>query len=174
MEEKNIVSKQNSNEKIYKLNNSSLIDVEPQIKISSIDNVETENPYLVQLGQSQPESAIYPSKKTQTEPNIKDIEINSKEDTCDQLDWIDLEQGISGSILAKRLGTNPSTLRKYLREQKQIQWAAERDPDKLGWIYDPLLQRYYLTQVDCDEIHAISSVTTEVNSNEDPPCRLLK
>jgi hypothetical protein len=51
--------------------------------------------------------------------------------------------GATTNALVARLKTNPTTLKKYLRNLKQVQWAAQRDPQHLGWIYDPLLERYF-------------------------------
>ncbi|HEY9620677.1 MAG TPA: helix-turn-helix transcriptional regulator [Crinalium sp.] len=56
--------------------------------------------------------------------------------------------GLTTNTLVARLKTNPSTLKKYLRDLKQVQWAVERDPQQLGWTYDSSLQRYYPVQVD--------------------------
>ncbi|XGV94416.1 MAG: hypothetical protein ACAF41_00895 (plasmid) [Leptolyngbya sp. BL-A-14] len=53
--------------------------------------------------------------------------------------------------LVERLQTNPTTLKKYLRDLKQIQWAVQRDPEGFGWVYDPLLQSYYPKRMESDE-----------------------
>lgn len=55
-------------------------------------------------------------------------------------DWT---KGITTNRLVARLQTNPATLKKYLRDLKQKEWAVQRDPNGLGWTYDPLLERYY-------------------------------
>ena len=55
-------------------------------------------------------------------------------------DWT---KGITTRRLVARLQTNPATLKKYLRDFKQRQWAVPRDPDGLAWTYDPLLEHYY-------------------------------
>lgn len=61
------------------------------------------------------------------------------------LDW---KRGLTTGELAVRLKTNPSTLKKYLRDLKQIQWAVDRDPEEIGWVYDPLLLCYYPIRAD--------------------------
>lgn len=81
-----------------------------------------------------------------------------QEKQLEEVSEIELSRGISSSMLAKRLETNATTLRKYLREQKQIRWAALRDPDGWGWDYEPLLQRYYPVLVDSID-HSIPSST---------------
>lgn len=50
--------------------------------------------------------------------------------------------------LVERLQTNPTTLKKYLRDLKQIQWAVQRDPEGLGWFYHAPLQCYYPLRVE--------------------------
>jgi hypothetical protein len=62
-------------------------------------------------------------------------------------DWT---RGLVTNHLVERLQTNPTTLKKYLRDLKQIQWAVQRDPEGLGWVYDPLLQCYYPKRMDSD------------------------
>lgn len=76
----------------------------------------------------------------------------------------ELTSGLSSAMLVKRLRTNPTTLRKYLRDLKQVEWAVQRDPDGLGWIYDPLLQRYYPTQGNSDK--RISHLATDPISTQ--------
>lgn len=179
LEEKSIASKQNTNSYNFRLNDLSSVDIEQQIESSSINDIEIGKSCLIQLKQSELYSKsggkIYSSEKAQTEFEIKDVELNRKESIYDQLDRTDLEQGIGGSMLARRLKTNPSTLRKYLRDQRQVQWAAERDPDKLGWTYDPLLQRYYPTPVDCDRSQVISLAATKTIPNEEhSPCAFVE
>ncbi|MGV0027308.1 hypothetical protein [Phormidesmis priestleyi] len=66
--------------------------------------------------------------------------INQTQTAISSENWV---SGMVTNDLVARLKTNPTTLKKYLRELKQIQWAIQRDPDGLGWIYDPLLERYY-------------------------------
>lgn len=79
-------------------------------------------------------------------------------------------KGISASALVQRLKTSSATLRKYLRDSSQIRWAVERDPNQLGWIYEPLLQRYYPVQVNADgSVHAVElSDLATINS-----CRVV-
>ncbi|XHX79449.1 MAG: hypothetical protein RBJ76_05820 [Stenomitos frigidus ULC029] len=62
-------------------------------------------------------------------------------------DWT---RGLVTKHLVERLQTNPTTLKKYLRDLKQIQWAVQRDPEGFGWIYDPLLQCYYPRRMEPD------------------------
>lgn len=79
------------------------------------------------------------------------------QDTRLEIPAIDLSKGISSSMLAKRLETNLATLRKYLRDQKQIQWAALRDPEGLSWTYDSLLHRYYPVPINSEQNPDLSS-----------------
>ncbi|XGV94272.1 MAG: hypothetical protein ACAF41_00260 (plasmid) [Leptolyngbya sp. BL-A-14] len=69
-------------------------------------------------------------------------------------DWT---RGLVTNHLVERLQTNPTTLKKYLRDLKQIQWAVQRDPEGLGWVYDPLLQCYYPRRME-SEGHGASTV----------------
>ena len=57
-------------------------------------------------------------------------------------------KGLVTNQLVARLQTNPTTLKKYLRDLRQVQWAVHRDPDGLGWIYDSPLQCYYPLRVE--------------------------
>jgi hypothetical protein len=59
-------------------------------------------------------------------------------------------KGLVTNQLVARLQTNPTTLKKYLRDLKQTQWAVQRDPDGLGWVYDSPLQCYYPLRVESD------------------------
>lgn len=68
-------------------------------------------------------------------------------DTCFTEAW---RKGLTTNQLVARLKTNPNTLKKYLRDLKQIQWAAQRDPEGLGWTYHSPLQCYYPLQVKLD------------------------
>jgi DNA-binding transcriptional regulator YiaG len=86
-------------------------------------------------------------------PNQTQTEISSE-------DWI---RGIVTNVLVARLKTNRSTLKKYLRDLNQIQWAVERDPDGLGWIYDPLLECYYPVQM--STANDVSTVSTSSDAN---------
>jgi len=62
-------------------------------------------------------------------------------------DWT---RGLVTNRLVERLQTNPTTLKKYLRDLKQSQWAVQRDPEGFGWVYDPLLQCYYPRRMESD------------------------
>lgn len=70
--------------------------------------------------------------------------------TSTKISVAELVSGISGAMLSRRLQTNPTTLRKYLIEHNQLEWATQRDPDGLGWLYEPLLQRFYPMQINSD------------------------
>ncbi len=63
-------------------------------------------------------------------------------------DWT---RGLVTKHLVERLQTNPTTLKKYLRDLKQSQWAVQRDPEGFGWVYEPLLQCYYPKRMESDE-----------------------
>ena len=65
-----------------------------------------------------------------------------------------------------RLQTNPATLKKYLRDFKQRQWAVPRDPDGLAWTYDPLLERYYPVPTNATDQTSTSISTPDA---ADPP-----
>ena len=60
-------------------------------------------------------------------------------------------KGLVTNQLVARLQTNPTTLKKYLRDLRQVQWAVHRDPDGLGWVYDSPLQCYYPLRVESTE-----------------------
>lgn len=57
-------------------------------------------------------------------------------------------KGLVTNQLVARLQTNPTTLKKYLRDLGQVQWSVQRDPDGLGWVYDSPLQCYYPLRVE--------------------------
>ena len=57
-------------------------------------------------------------------------------------------KGLVTNQLVARLQTNSTTLKKYLRDLKQVQWSVHRDPDRLGWVYDSPLQCYYPLRVE--------------------------
>lgn len=91
-----------------------------------------------------------------------------------QISVLDLSRGISSSMLAKRLETNLATLRKYLRDQKRIDWAALRDPDGLGWTYDALLHRYYPVPINTDSKASFSeSIVPSQTHSSGCPQKLL-
>lgn len=78
-------------------------------------------------------------------------------------DWT---RGMVTNQLVKRLKTNPTTLKKYLRDLKQMQWAVQRDPDGLGWVYDSSLQCYYPVQIKSNENASTATLpasTADVN-----------
>ena len=81
---------------------------------------------------------------SQSQPSLYIEHLEQIQTTIASENWVD---GINTNDLVARLKTNPTTLKKYLRELKQIQWAVKRDPDGLGWIYDSLLERYYPVQI---------------------------
>jgi hypothetical protein len=60
-------------------------------------------------------------------------------------------KGLVTNQLVARLQTNPTTLKKYLRDLRQVQWSVHRDPDGLGWVYDSPLQCYYPLRVESTE-----------------------
>ncbi|MBW4473552.1 MAG: hypothetical protein KME45_24725 [Stenomitos rutilans HA7619-LM2] len=72
-------------------------------------------------------------------------------------DWT---RGLVTRQLVERLQTNPTTLKKYLRELKQPQWAVERDPEGFGWVYNPPLQCYYPLRLESDAHPPLKSVLT--------------
>lgn len=71
-------------------------------------------------------------------------------------------EGLTTNDLVARLQTNPSTLKKYLRDLNQVRWAVQRDPNGLGWVYDPLLERYYPV-----EASAADEAFTKVSASSD-------
>jgi hypothetical protein len=88
-------------------------------------------------------------------------------------DWT---TGFTTNRLVERLQTNPSTLKKYLRDLKQRQWAVQRDPDGLSWTYDPLLERYYPITINAVKPASIGTTPCEVDTPEcferQPPQRI--
>ena len=68
--------------------------------------------------------------------------------TSEELAPEDWTKGMTTRRLVARLQTNPTTLKKYLRDLRQVQWAVHRDPDGLGWVYDSPLQCYYPLRVE--------------------------
>lgn len=80
-------------------------------------------------------------------------------------DWT---RGLVTKQLVERLQTNPTTLKKYLRDLSQLQWAIQRDPEGLGWVYHPPLQCYYPLRLESNE-HSAKGVPTAAVSSETPP-----
>lgn len=54
----------------------------------------------------------------------------------------ELKRGLSRNALVRRLKTTPATLRKHIKLSNNLEWAIEKDPDGLGWQYEPLTERY--------------------------------
>jgi len=78
-------------------------------------------------------------------------------------------KGLVTNQLVARLQTNPTTLKKYLRDLKQVQWAVHRDPDGLGWVYDSPLQCYYPLRVEStDDVSPQGLPTLLVNAESGP------
>jgi len=146
-----------SNNSLYfpvNLNTASLLDsqsISPGGE-NKEDNPATSITNSGEVDQTSPsvESAVSPfndklsSEAISDSPGENQVDISLRAVTAEML------KGISAITLVKRLNTSPATLRKYLRDSSQIKWAVERDPQQLGWIYEPLLQRYYPVQVNAD------------------------
>lgn len=78
-------------------------------------------------------------------------------------------KGLVTNQLVARLQTNPTTLKKYLRDLKQVQWAVHRDPDGLGWVYDSPLQCYYPLRVESTDDVSTQGLPTPLVDAESQP-----
>ncbi len=78
-------------------------------------------------------------------------------------DWT---RGLVTRQLVERLQTNPTTLKKYLRELKQLQWAVQRDPEGFGWVYNPPLQCYSPLRLESDAHPPLKAVLTTAADSE--------
>lgn len=78
-------------------------------------------------------------------------------------------KGLVTNQLVERLQTNPTTLKKYLRDLRQVQWAVHRDPDGLGWVYDSPLQCYYPLRVESTDDVSSQGLPTPLLDAESRP-----
>jgi|GEM_PF-2545585 len=78
-------------------------------------------------------------------------------------------KGLVTHQLVARLQTNPTTLKKYLRDLKQVQWSVHRDPDGLGWVYDSPLQCYYPLRVESTDDVSTQGLPTPLVDAESQP-----
>ena len=78
-------------------------------------------------------------------------------------------KGLVTNQLVARLQTNPTTLKKYLRDLRQVQWAVHRDPDGLGWVYDSPLQCYYPLRVESTDDVSPQGLPTPLVDAESQP-----
>lgn len=134
-----------------------LQSLEPTSSASSTECVEEKNIFL---GNSNIDTAQQEDISFRSRASSSLDSSNNESTTLASEEW---KTGVTTNALVARLKTNPTTLKKYLRDLKQVQWAAQRDPQHIGWIYDPLLERYFPVQFSLRTIF----VETSEPSNSD-------